>query len=164
MSNIMVQRKNGGEGSTMARTSLEPLRLMRDLLGWDPFQQMTPMWPTDAGTTFPAAFEVKETKDAFQFKADVPGVKESDVDVNLTGNRLTIAGRREAEKEDKTDTYYTYERSYGSFTRTFTLPEEADLQNVRAELKDGVLTVALPKKAAAVAKKIPIASGQTIKT
>ena len=93
------------------------------------------------------------------FKADVPGIKEPDIEVNLAGNRLTISGKREAEKEDKGETLYTYERSYGSFTRTFTLPEQTDASQVKAELKNGELTVVVPKTPAAVAKRIPVASG-----
>ena len=59
------------------------------------------------------------------------------------------------------DTYYAYERSYGSFTRSFTLPADIDADHVHSELKDGVLTLAIPKKAEARAKKIPIGSGAT---
>ena len=79
--------------------------------------------------------------------------------MHVAGNRLTISGKREAEKEDKGDTYYAYERSYGSFTRTFTLPDKTDGEHVRAELKNGELTVVVPKTPAAVAKRIPVASG-----
>jgi HSP20 family protein len=66
-------------------------------------------------------FEVKETKEGFVFKADVPGIKEKDLEITMTGNRLTISGKREAEMEERSDTYYACERSYGSFTRAFTL-------------------------------------------
>lgn len=75
---------------------------------------------------FSAAFEVKETKEAFIFKADLPGIKAEDLDVVLTQNRLTIRGKREAEKSEKGETFYTFERSYGSFARSFTLPEGVD--------------------------------------
>lgn len=78
----------------------------------------------------------------------------------MTGNRLTIAGKREEEKEDKGATFYMYARSYGSFTRSFTLPEETDGEHVKAELKNGELTVVVPKTAAAVAKRIPVSSGE----
>jgi HSP20 family protein len=113
---------------------------------------------------FAPAFEVKETKDAFVFKADLPGVKESDLEVSVVGNRLTLAGKREAEKEEKEETYYTFERTYGSFSRTFTLPSQLDTANVKAELKGGELTVIVPKEAAAVAKKIPVTTGEVPKS
>ncbi|HEX8110789.1 MAG TPA: Hsp20/alpha crystallin family protein [Kofleriaceae bacterium] len=133
----------------------EPFRW---LLRWDPFREMTPSWfgEPPVETTFFPAFEVKENKESFLFKADLPGVKEQDVEIKLAGDRLTISGKREAEREDKNDTYYAYERSFGSFLRTFTLPEGFDGDHVQAELKDGVLTVVVPKKAAAQAKTIAI--------
>ncbi|HEY1954335.1 MAG TPA: HSP20 family small heat-shock protein [Polyangiaceae bacterium] len=93
------------------------------------------------------AFDVKDTPQAFVFHADVPGLKEKDLEVQINGNRLTIRGKREAEREEPGHTYYAYERSYGSFARTFTLPESADVQKCGADLKDGVLTVTVPKKA-----------------
>jgi HSP20 family protein len=132
--------------------------MMRELLGWDPFREMTPIWSGELATYSPN-FEVKETKDAFVFKADVPGIKEADLEVTAAGNRLTVTGKRDAEKEQKEETYYAYERSYGSFTRSFTLPEQADVTHIRAELKEGVLTIAVPKTPAAVAKRIPVATG-----
>jgi HSP20 family protein len=135
-----------------------PLRTMRDFLRWDPFREMSPSWfgPSYSEPTFTPAFEVKETKDGFVFKADVPGVKDKDVEVKLTGTRLAISGKREVEHEDKTDTFYAYERNYGTFVRTFTLPEDIDHDHVQADMKDGVLTVSVPKKAAAPAKTIAI--------
>lgn len=157
MSNVAVQKKEGGE-ATVARREWDPFRLMRDMLRWDPFREMGPGLSAE-GPTYAPAFEVKETKDAFVFKADLPGIKEQDIQVELTGNRLSISGKREAEKEDKGETYYTYERSYGSFARTFTLPEQTDGANVKAELKNGELTVVVPKLAPSVAKRIPIAAG-----
>lgn len=104
------------------------------------------------------SFEIKEAKDAYLFKADVPGVKESDLEVTLTGNRLTVSGKREAEKQEQTDTYYTYERSYGDFTRSFTLPEGVDMNSVHADLKEGVLALSIKKKPEAQPKKIAVQS------
>ena len=138
----------------------------RWLLRWDPFHEMTPSWfgqpPVEA--TFSPAFEVKENKDSFLFKADLPGMKEQDIEVKLAGDRLTVSGKREAEREDKDDTYYAYERSFGSFLRTFTLPEGFDAEHVQAELKDGVLTIVVPKQATAQAKTIAIKGGELKKS
>jgi HSP20 family protein len=111
-----------------------------------------------------ASFDVKESKDAFEFRADVPGVKESDIEITLTGNRLSISGKREAEKTDSNDTYYTYERSYGSFSRTFTLPYGADTEHIRTDLKEGVLTVVVPKRAEVQPKKIAVKSAAPSKS
>jgi HSP20 family protein len=164
MSEIAVRKQNGGEGlGLLLRREIEPFRLMREMLGWDPFREITPLMPSSV-PAFAPAFEVKENKDSFVFKADLPGIKESDLEVTIAGNRLTLAGKRSAEKEEKDETYYAYERSYGSFSRTFTLPDSVDAAHVKAELKAGELTVVVPKTGAAVAKKVPVVSGETPKS
>lgn len=143
MTNLNV-RRNSAELPRLP-TPAEPLHWMR----WDPFRQMAPFstGEEEQPMRFAPAFEVKETKEGFLFKADVPGIKEKDLEITMTGNRLTISGKREAEKEENTDTYYACERSYGGFTRAFTLPEGTDGGNhIRAELNDGVLTLLLPKR------------------
>ena len=122
----------------------------------DPFGAMTPY-----ERAWNPSFEVRETKDAFMFKADLPGMKESDVDIEVHGNRLTISGKRSDEHEEKDgETVYAYERSYGSFYRAFTLPDNVDTEHVSCDLKDGVLTLAVPKKPGATPKKIAIGKGQ----
>lgn len=131
----------------------DPFETMQELLRWDPFR---PLASSSAGETFSPDFEVKETKDAFHFKADVPGIKEEDLDVSLTGNRLTVAGHREEEKRHDDDRFFTYERSYGSFSRSFTLPEGVDTEGVQSELKDGVLSVMIPKKPETQPKRISL--------
>ena len=150
-----IVKKTGGQ-----LAKWEPMRAMRDLLNWDPFQEMAPFraFPAFEPISFAPSFDVTENKDAFLFKADLPGVKNEDIEIITTGNRLQISGKRDSEHEAKTDTIYTYERQYGSFCRSFTLPEGADLDNARSELKDGVLTLAVPKKAGAQAKKIAIST------
>ena len=133
----------------------EPFRMMRELMKWDPFAEMFPT-ASHFESTFSPRFEVKETKDAYVFKADLPGIAEKDVEVTLTGNRLTVSGKRESRKEDKGETFYACERSFGSFMRAFTLPEGIDGEHIRAELKDGVLTIVVPKTPAAQPQKIAV--------
>ena len=140
---------------------IDPFRSMRDLLRWDPFQEMTPLWKADLQQTFSPAFEVKEANDSYLFKADVPGVKEADIDVTITGSRLSISGQRNEEQEENGETYYSCERKYGSFTRTYTLPEGADWEHVHADLKGGVLTVAVPKLPEIQPKKVLVKSMPT---
>jgi HSP20 family protein len=159
MSNITIRKTDGGQ-AVPARPEWEPFRLMREMMRWDPFREMAPMFPEEGGMAFAPAFEVKETKDAFVFKADLPGIQEKDLAVQLTGNRLTVTGKRDAEQEEKADTYYVYERSYGSFARGFTLPEGVDAEHIRCELKDGVLNLILPKKPESLPKKIEVKSGE----
>jgi len=161
MSNIAVQRDNGNQPVVPARYTArdwDPFRTMRDLLRWEPFAELAPSFGALESAVFSPAFEVKETKEGFVFRADVPGVKDADLDVKLTQNRLSISGKRESEKTEKSDTFYTAERSYGSFTRSFTLPDGVDADKIRAELKDGVLTLSLPKKPESQAKKIAVTS------
>jgi len=162
MGAIDVRKDQSKEIKPQSETSpaWDPARIMRQFFGWDPFRgldpfrEMTPMLRPEGG--FLAAFDVKETKDGYTFRADVPGVKESDIEVTVTGNRLNISGKRDAEKQERTDTYYTYERSHGSFARSFTLPEGADMQSVHAELRDGVLTVSVGRKPELQPQKVPL--------
>jgi HSP20 family protein len=132
---------------------------MRDVLRWDPLRELEVASGGDYGL-FAPNFDVKETKDGYEFRADLPGVREEDLEISLTGNRLTISGKREQEKHEQGDTYYTSERSYGSFSRAFTLPDGTDADNVKAELKNGVLEVLVPKKPEVQPKKIPIGKEQ----
>ena len=146
---------------TSGQVEWDPFRVMREMLRWDPFREMAPAFPTAPGwepATFAPSFDVTENKDAYVFKADVPGVKKEHIEISTAGNRLQISGKRDSEHETKTDTVYAYERQYGTFTRTFTLPDGADLDAAKSELKEGVLTLVIPKKAHAQAKKITISS------
>ena len=142
-----------------AATRWEPFSLFRDLMRWDPFREIAPMSTMDRLSEFDAPFEVKETKEGYLFKADVPGIKENDLTINLTGNRLTISGKREEERKQEHETYFSYERSYGSFTRSFTLPEGVEAEKVNASLKDGVLSILVPKAPEAQPKKVAIKAG-----
>lgn len=129
----------------IARRWRHPLDLMRQMFEWDPFETVAPRLFSRAESLFAPEFSVKETKEAFIFKADVPGIELKDLDVSLTKNRLKITGHREEEKKDEGETYYAYERNFGSFTRSFALPEGVDAEKINASLKDGVLTIAVPK-------------------
>jgi HSP20 family protein len=144
MSNVTVHKEAAAK-PTRPERGWDPFRTMRDVLRWDPFGEAAPRWFGDE-IGFPAAFEVKETKDSFVFKADLPGIRADDLDVKLTQNRLTVSGKREAEKTEKGDTFYTFERSFGSFSRAFTLPDGVETAKIDADLQDGVLTMILPKK------------------
>ena len=156
MANIAVQKNQ--TPAARPRRDTEPSRMLRALFGWDPFREMEPFFTPQmlAEDQYLPAFDVKETQDGFHFQADVPGVKDGDIAIQVNGNRLTISGKRESEEKKQTDTYYTYERSYGSFSRTFTLPDGADIQLARADLKDGVLSVIVPKKPEQLPKTIEV--------
>lgn len=134
----------------------DPFRSMRELMSWDPFAGAA--WPTPALANFAPDFDVKETPESFVFTADLPGVAEKDLQVQLTGNRLSISGKRESEKTEQSETFYTNERSYGTFTRSFMLPEGVDNEKAHAELKNGVLSVAIPKRPETQPRKINVTS------
>jgi HSP20 family protein len=157
MSNLTVRREPSS--TSLPAASYEPFRLMRDMMRWDPFREMAPTWFEGSSLAFAPAFDVRETKEGYVFKADLPGVAIKDLDVAMTGNRLTISGKRETDRTDSTDTWYSYERSYGSFTRSFTMPDGIDAEHLRCDLTAGVLTIVAPKTPAAQPKKIAIAEG-----
>jgi HSP20 family protein len=159
MANI-VKRTPGGQVAPRAERDFP--RTVWDLLAWDPFRMLEPAFRRgEEEALFVPRFDVKETKDAYVFKADLPGVREEDVEVSMTGNRLTVTGKRESESKEGDETYYTSERSYGTFTRSFTLPDGVDGEKIRAEMKDGVLAVTVPKKAEVQAKRIPISAAKS---
>jgi HSP20 family protein len=126
----------------------DPYSLARELLGWDPFTR-----PVSA---FTPAFEVKETTDAFVIKADVPGVEEKELDIAVHNGTLTVSGARAAEQRKDGESYALYERQYGSFSRSFALPETADGERVDAKLANGVLTLTIAKRVEAKPRKIEI--------
>ena len=137
-------------------TPLEPFALMRDFMRWAPFRD------TDLGTelgSFMPSFDVKENSEAYVFSADLPGVQREDLDINLTGNRLVVAGKRETEARREGENLFTSERTFGHFSRTFTLPEGVDGGSIKADLKDGVLTLTVPKVPEVQPKRITINAG-----
>ena len=126
------------------------------MLRFDPYRDVDMVFATSAYGGFAPTFVVKETKDAYLLHADLPGVKEENLEISLTGNRLSVSGHREQERRDQNDTFYASERSYGSFTRAFTLPEGVDGEGVTADLKNGVLTLSVPKKPEVQPRKVAI--------
>lgn len=156
-------RRSEAQPDLLPAAAWEPFRLMRELMSWDPFAEMLPRAGAEP-VVFTPRFEVKETKDAYVFKADLPGIDEKDLDISLTGNRLTVSGKREAEERQESETYYAYERSYGSFSRSFTLPDGADVDHAEADLKNGVLLISIPKRPEHQPRKISLKRiGETVK-
>lgn len=117
--------------------------------------------PTGSGlsTVRIPSIDISETDDAIQVTTDVPGMKAEDVDIEIRNDHLTISGDTSEETESKQKdgrTYHRIERRSGSFSRTVRLPCDVQQDKVAAELKDGVLTVTLPKAEVAKSKKIPV--------
>jgi HSP20 family protein len=107
------------------------------------------------GATAPA-LDMSETNTAIDVRMDLPGITAKDIDIQVNGNLLTVSGERKEEKEEKDKTFHRVERSYGSFSRTVTLPCAVNESEVAAEYKDGVLTIKLPKTEESKAHKIKV--------
>jgi HSP20 family protein len=118
----------------------------------------TPMFETEY-FAFAPAIEFTEADGSFLVTAELPGVKSEDIEVNVENNVLTVKGKKESKKEEKGEKYYVSERQYGEFERCFTLPQTIDASKINAEMKEGVLTVTLPKSKEAVGRKVAIKAG-----
>ena len=100
--------------------------------------------------------DIYETDDAIVLKAELPGIDPKDVEVRVEDNTLYLKGERKYEKEVKEQNYHRIERSYGSFARSFSLPSSINAEKVKAEYKDGLLTLTMPKREEAKPKTIKI--------
>jgi len=141
---------------------------------WDPFRDLNMLqdrmnrlfedasrnWKSDepaSTTTWSPAVDIFETESEIVVKAEVPGMDRKDITLNLENNVLTLRGERRFLKEAKEENYHRIERSYGGFSRAFTIPVTVEEEKIRADYKDGVLTILLPKKEQAKPKQIRIA-------
>ncbi len=103
--------------------------------------------------------DLVETEDDFVLRADLPGLSEGDVNLELENNVLTVSGERKAEHDDSKEGYYRVERSWGTFSRSLTLPDGVDPEAVRADFDRGVLEVRIPKPEARKPRKVSISVG-----
>jgi HSP20 family protein len=111
------------------------------------------------GGSWAPAVDIYEQDGNIVMKAELPGVDPKAVDIRLENNTLTLRGERKLDKEIKQDNYHRVERSYGSFSRSFTLPTVVDQGQIKAEYKDGVLKLTLPKREEAKPRQIQINVG-----
>jgi len=131
------------------------------LTQWDPFVDFARLSngvvaaPARAATFTPPV-DVFEDKDALVVQAELPGLKTEDVNIDVEKGVLTLRGERKLEKRDDKDGYRRVERSYGSFARSFVLPDTVDPEKIEASLTSGILTVRLAKKPTSVPRKIDI--------
>ena len=110
------------------------------------------------------AIDVFEKDDKFVMKAELPGMKEEDINIAVVGDTLTIRGERKAESEVKEDDYYYCERSYGNFSRSLAVPSNVDTKKIEANYEDGVLEISLPKIPDVKPKKISVSAKKKAKT
>lgn len=136
-------------------------RRFEDLLR-RPFSLMEPSWwprlrMPEMEEVSPKV-DIFEEGDNFVVKAEIPGMKKEDIEVNLTDDMVTISGEKKQEEKVEKKDYYRLERSYGSFTRSFRLPKEVQTDKAKATFKDGVLEVKVPKteEAKKKEKKVPV--------
>jgi HSP20 family protein len=129
-------------------------RLFDDFEGdfWSgPFRRATfdvaPFWRRELGLAAAPAVDIAETEKAFEITADMPGLDEKNVEVTVSNGTLTIKGGKQEEKEEKKKDYYLHERRFGSFERSFRIPEAVDAEKIEASFHKGVLNVKLPKNA-----------------
>jgi len=127
-------------------------RLFRDSFGEGREEALTT-------STFAPAVDVYEDEHNVTLKIEVPGIEEKDIDVRIENHTLTVHGERKFEKEEKEENYRRVERQYGSFTRSFTLPNTVDPEKVSANYDKGVLKIKLAKKAEAKPKQIKVNVG-----
>ena len=142
------------------------------LVRWTPFTEMDRLsqamnrlfadadapYRTAPAVAWTPAIDVTEDADKIVLFADLPGLQEKDIDVQIEKDVLTLKGERKIDRAEQRDAehYRRFERQSGSFVRTFTLPPTVDTERVAAQLKDGVLTLTLPKKPEAQPKKISV--------
>src|SRR5262245_5242271 len=112
------------------------------------------------GGSWAPSVDIYEHNSNLVLKAELPGIDPKDVDVRVENNVLTLRGERKVDNEVKQENYHRVERSYGSFSRSFTLPNVVDTDKIKAEFKEGVLQVVLPKKEEAKPKQISISIGK----
>jgi HSP20 family protein len=112
------------------------------------------------GGSWAPAVDIYEKDGNIVLKAELPGLDPKDVDVRVENNVLTLRGERRFDNEVKRDNYHRVERAYGTFTRSFTLPNVVDTGNIKADFKDGLLHVVLPKKEEAKQRQIQINVGK----
>src|SRR3984893_7130415 len=105
--------------------------------------------------------DIYENKDQIVLEAELPGMKREDFDLSVENNVITLRGERHFEKKDETDNYHRVERAYGSFTRSFTLPNTVSSEGATADYLDGVLRVTMPKREETKARRIEVTGEQT---
>jgi len=146
---------------------------VQTLARWDPFTEMadlrremdqvfgeffgrTPSTMAATEAIWSPLVDIHETKDSYLLLAELPGVKQEDIQLSVEGDTLTLKGERKRETEIKEDQYHRIERSYGRFERSILLPSVVDPNRVKATYRDGVLEIQLPKKEEAKPKEIKV--------
>jgi HSP20 family protein len=138
------------------------------LTRWNPFEEMQRLqdevfrpWGTGQRQALRPAVDIHEDEGTIKVMAELPGLKPEDVHVEVEDNVLTLSGERRLEHEDQREGYHRIERAFGSFTRSFVLPRAVDAQSIDAQMKDGTLTIRLPKRAESQPRRIDVKAGES---
>jgi HSP20 family protein len=137
---------------------------MGSLSRWDPFGEMQrltdqmfrPLFGGEERRAFTPAVDIYEDNDAITVRAELAGVKPEDVSISVENNLLTLSGERRLERKEEREGYHRIECEYGSFTRSFVLPESVNADEVEADMTEGILTLRIPKKPEVHPKRIPV--------
>ncbi|WP_438278619.1 Hsp20/alpha crystallin family protein [Nitrobacter sp.] len=144
-----------GRDSSLTRTDANPLALLQQEMDrlFDGFNKS---FTGLSSRTLMPSMDIAETDKEIELTAELPGLEEKDVQLNVVDNHLTIRGEKKNQREEKEKDYHLVERNYGSFVRTVELPPGVDLESIKAVMSKGVLKVTVPKPAPAQAKKIEV--------
>ena len=129
-------------------------RMLNETLGGLDWQ-----YRDSAAASWVPAVDIFEEADAIRIVAEIPGVNAKDINISLEGNLLTIHGTKQQEAEEKTERVHRYERTYGTFERSFTLPASVEPNDIKANYDNGVLTITLPKTERAKPRQIEVNVG-----
>lgn len=141
----------------MAVLKYNPFSDVDDMPGMRQIQETLNRFLNEPGARpWSPSVDILETEDALLLRMDVPGVELGDIDINMENHTLTVKGERKFDNTSNGRGYHRIERSYGSFARSFTLPDTVDGEKVAAELKNGVLNITLPKKELAKPRTIKV--------
>jgi HSP20 family protein len=145
------------------------VKMARDLLPWSPLREIMSMRETidrffeepssltrETSALFHPSVGIRETEKELVIEADIPGVKEEDIDVEVEDDKVIIRGERKHKEETKREDYYHLESSYGAFSRVIGLPSYVDADKAQAEVKDGMLEIVIPKVEKRKAKKLAV--------
>lgn len=151
---ITTRDTNRDAAAGLTTVSSRLNRLLNDAFGGFDWQ-----YRDSAGASWVPPVDIFEENDAIRIMAELPGVRPEDVKISLESNVLTIHGQKQQVAEERTERVHRYERAYGSFERTFTLPGSVDANNIKATYDVGVLTVTLPKVERARPRQIQVEVG-----
>lgn len=143
---MLVTRYNPNNQMREFRRGFDLLNSMLDTIG----EHETSISTHD----FTPTVNTREGEYAYHIEVELPGVKKEDISIQIEDGTLVVSGERKEKEEIKKENYYKIESSFGSFSRSFTLPEEADIENIHAESQDGVLEIVVPKLKSAKVDKV----------